>query len=237
MATIIPAILASTKEEVAQKLLHARDFATEVQLDVVDGSFASPSTWPYSGQQFTHGGVVSPLPHADDLCIELDLMIDDPEKTLHTWMAIGARKILFHLESTTQMKQILDTLHTEYGYEKGFMEHALQVGIAINQETRLELLEPYLEHIDYVQFMGIKRIGVQSQPFSKEVLSSIRVFRQKHPNTRIQVDGGVSVQTAPALLALGVSRLVVGSAIWNTEHPERAYTQLQSLAEQYGLYE
>ena len=135
------------------------------------------------------------------------------------------------------MKQILDTLHREYGYEKGFMEHVLQVGIAINQETRLELLEPYLDQIDYVQFMGIKRIGVQGQPFSKDVLSSIHRFKEKHPRTPVQIDGGVSVDSAPALLALGVSRLVVGSAIWNTEHPDRAFTQLQSLGDQYGLYE
>ena len=237
MIAIVPAILAYTKEEVAQKLLLATEFTTDVQVDVVDGSFASPASWPYSESSSTPDQELGPLPHADNLSIELDLMVDDPERSLHRWMNMGARKILFHLESTLHMKQILDTLHSQYGYEKGLMEHALQIGIAVNQETRLELLEPYLDRIDYVQFMGIQRIGVQGQPFSREVLSQIRIFKQKHPDILMQVDGGVSVESTPELISLGVSRLVAGSAIWNCEYPERAYTQLQSLGEQYGLYE
>ena len=237
MVQIVPAILAITAEEIAQKILKAKDITTEVQVDIVDGSFAGPATWPYTHQEVTTTTILPPFSQSELMNIELDVMVDDPERTLSTWMNMGARRIVFHLESTLHMKDILDTLRTEYGYEKGFMSSSLSVGIAVNIETRLELLEPYLDSIDYVQFMGIKRIGVQGQPFAKEVLSKIELFRKKHSDVPIQVDGAVSLETTPALLRLGVQRLIVGSALFSSSDIEQTYTQFTSLALQNGIHE
>jgi pentose-5-phosphate-3-epimerase len=163
MVQIVPAILATTATDIAQKILISKDITSDVQVDIVDGSFASPPTWPYTEGNLASAPVLPPFPHSETMNIELDLMIDDPERTLSTWMNVGARRILFHLESTLHMKDIVETLQRDYGYEKGFMTSSLSIGIAVNIETRLELLEPYLDSIDYVQFMGIKRIGVQGQ--------------------------------------------------------------------------
>ncbi len=236
-AVIIPAILAQTEEEVAQKLLHAKEFAKEVQIDIVDGRFANPASWPFAGHDISKDGKISPLPHTDVLRLEIDLMVDDPEEMLATWMATGATRILFHAESTLNMNAILERMKREYGYEKGFMSEALSVGIAVSQATNLELIEPYLPHIDYVQFMGIKRIGVQGQPFSGDVLATIRRFKEAHPNMEVQVDGGITLEVAKQLLTLGVSRLVVGSALWGAGDPKERYEEFVSLTEQYGIYE
>jgi ribulose-phosphate 3-epimerase len=237
MVQIVPAILATTLEEIAQKILRAKDITTHVQVDIVDGSFASPPTWPYAQNLMTQTSVLPPFLQAESMNIELDLMVDDPERSLSTWMNMGARRIVFHLESTLHMKDILETLRTEYGYEKGFMSSSLSIGIAVNIETRLELLEPYLDSIDFVQFMGIKRIGVQGQPFANEVLSKIELFRRKHPEMPVQVDGAVSLETAPALLRLGVQRLVVGSVLFSSSDIEQTYTQFTTLALQNGIHE
>jgi ribulose-phosphate 3-epimerase len=237
MVQIVPAILATTLEEIAQKILRAKDITTHVQVDIVDGSFASPPTWPYAQNLMTQTSVLPPFLQAESMNIELDLMVDDPERSLSTWMNMGARRIVFHLESTLHMKDILETLRTEYGYEKGFMSSSLSIGIAVNIETRLELLEPYLDSIDFVQFMGIKRIGVQGQPFANEVLSKIELFRRKHPEMPVQVDGAVSLETAPALLRLGVQRLVVGSVLFSSSDIEQTYTQFTALALQNGIHE
>ena len=237
MVQIVPAILATTATDIAQKILIAKDITTDVQVDIVDGSFASPPTWPYTEGNLASAPVLPPFPHSETMNIELDLMVDDPERTLSTWMNMGARRILFHLESTLRMKDILETLQRDYGYEKGFMTSSLSIGVAVNIETRLELLEPYLDSIDYVQFMGIKRIGVQGQPFAKEVLSKIDIFRKKHPEVPIQVDGAVSLETAPALLSLGVQRLIVGSALFSSPNMAQTYTQFTALALQNGIHE
>ncbi len=237
MVQIVPAILATTATDIAQKILISKDITTDVQIDIVDGSFASPATWPFSEGTLLSSVVLPPFPHSDDINIELDLMVDDPERSLSAWMSLGARRILFHLESTLHMKEILETLKRDYGYEKGFMTSSLSVGIAVNIETRMELLEPYLDSVDYVQFMGIKRIGVQGQPFAKEVLAKIDIFRKKHPDVPIQVDGAVSLETAPALLALGVQRLIVGSALFSSMNIAQTYTQFTALALQNGIHE
>ena len=237
MVQIVPAILAQSATDIAQKILVAKDITTEVQIDIVDGSFASPATWPYTAGPLTTGTPLPAFPHSEDMNIELDIMVDDPERTLSTWMNMGARRIVLHLESTLHMKDILDTLQSDYGYEKGFMSSSLSVGIAVNIETRLELLEPYLDSIDYVQFMGINRIGVQGQPFAKEVLTKISVFRKKHEDMPIQVDGAVSLETAPALLSLGVQRLIVGSALFSSTNIEQTYMQFSALVLQNGIHE
>jgi ribulose-phosphate 3-epimerase len=106
-----------------------------------------------------------------------------------------------------------------------------------NIATDLALLEPYLPDVDYVQFMGIKNIGKQGQPFATEVLNKIAVFRKNHPDTPIQVDGGVNHQSAALLLAAGVSRLIVGSALWHAKNIQAEYEQLVALTEQHGIYE
>lgn len=237
MVQIVPAILAQSATDIAQKILAAKDITTEVQIDIVDGSFASPATWPYTLGPLNNGTPLPAFPHSEDMNIELDVMVDDPERTLSTWMNMGARRLVFHLESTLHMKEILDTLKCDYGYEKGFMSSSLSVGIALNIETRLELLEPYLDSIDYVQFMGINRIGVQGQPFAKEVLTKIDLFRKKHGDIPIQVDGAVSLETVPLLLSLGVQRLIVGSALFSSTNMEQTYMQFSALALQNGIYE
>lgn len=237
MAVIIPAILARTEEEVAQLLLHAKEFATEVQVDIVDGVFAKPASWPYAEGALVEGRSLSPLPHLESLRVELDLMVNDPEETLATWMNTGATRILFHQESTLHMRELLQRMRTEYGYDREFLSGALSVGIAIGEQTRLELLEPYVPEINYVQFMGIKRIGSQGQPFSSDVFAHIRRFRAMYPAIPVQVDGGITLAVAKQLLELGVSRLVVGSSLWNAEDPKKRYQEFCELTEHYGIYE
>lgn len=204
---------------------------------MVDGVVATPSSWPFTGGVLVRSSQLAPLPHSDTLRIELDLMVNDPERMLPVWMGTGATRLLFHLESTLHMRDILATLREVYGYERGLMGDAFSVGIALEQDTHLELVEPYVEHIDFVQFMGIKRIGLQGQPFSSDVFNQIRRFRAKHPDTPVQVDGGVSLDVASRLLQLGVSRLVVGSALWQATDPKAMFKQFQELSEQHGLYE
>ena len=239
MAIIIPAILPSSREDLEQKLAQASLVATAVQIDAVDGVFVSPASWPY--QNKSTGGPVaaipSPLPHLDTLQIEVDLMVTAVEGIALEWIASGVTRVLVHLESTTELGHFITAFNERYGHEKGFASELLSFGVAIHAETNTELIEPYLDNIDYVQFMGITRIGVQGQPFSDGVLNKIKRFRAKHPTVPVQVDGGVSLLTAPALLDAGVSRLVVGSALWRAPNFNEAYEKFVELTLSHGLYE
>ncbi len=240
MGVIVPAIIPTSRHDLDEKLARLVGIATEVQIDIVDGVFAEPASWPY-GAGSNDFAVLSAsggtLPFIEDLSIEVDLMVRDPEQITGSWISAGATRILAHLESTTYLPRLITDLKVKYGHEKGFASGLLSFGLAINIDTNLELLEPYLGDVDYVQFMGIKNIGKQGQPFATEVLNRIAVFRKKHPETPIQVDGGVNMESAPLLLNAGVSRLVVGSALWRAPDLKQTYEQFVGLTETHGLYE
>lgn len=240
MATIVPAIIPTSRHDLDEKLARLVGVATEVQIDIVDGKFASPASWPYM-----EGGVEfakmlaegNTLPNTSDLHIEIDLMVADPEQVTGAWISAGATRILAHFESTTYLPKLITDLKVKYGHDKGFASSMLSFGLAINIDTNLELIEPYLSEIDYIQFMGIKRIGVQGQPFAPEVLTKIALFRAKHYEMPIQIDGGVNLESAKLLLKAGASRLVIGSALWNAPDFNAEYAKFMALTETNGLYE
>jgi ribulose-phosphate 3-epimerase len=240
MGIIVPAILPKSHHDLDEKLARLAGIATEVQIDIVDGKFAEPATWPYAegSKDFavlTAGG--GTLPCMEDLHIEVDLMVQDPEQSTGTWIAAGATRILAHIESTNYLPQLITDLKVKYGHSKDFAPGLLSFGLAINVGSDPALLEQYLDEVDYVQFMGIKNIGKQGQPFAPEILARIATFRKKYPKTPIQVDGGVTLATAPLLLQAGVSRLVVGSALWNAPNLKEAFAQFAELTDTHGIYE
>ena len=83
--------------------------------------------------------------------------------------------------------------------------------------------------------MGIARIGRQGEPFDERVYEQVRVFRERHPDLPVQVDGGVSLKNAKKLLALGVSTLVIGSGILRAEDPITAVTAFENLETPFGV--
>jgi len=235
MGIIVPAILPTSREDLDEKLSRLVGLTTDVQIDVVDGRFASPASWPYSGgtKELAAGG----LPQAESLRMEIDLMVSDPELVTGSWIATGATRILAHLESTNYLPRLITDLKVKYGHDKGFAPDLLSFGLAINIATELAMLEPYIDDLDYVQFMGIRQIGKQGQAFDTGVLDKIKKFRSLHPDIPVQVDGGVSLASAPLLLAAGVSRLIVGSALWKAPDLKEALDRLNALTQTHGIYE
>lgn len=240
MSIIVPAILPSSRADLVEKLGKLAGLVDEVQVDIVDGKFAAPPTWPYDtgpqelARMLAEGEVI---PSASESKIEIDLMVENPESTAGAWIELGATRIVIHAASTPHLDRILKSFATLYGHDKSFDAGLLSIGIAVTPDVDPETLAPYLEQIDYVQFMGIRHVGRQGQPFDESIYRTIEQFRKKHPELPVQVDGGVSLTTAPRLLELGVSRLVIGSALWKAPDFNLALSQLKELTEQHGIYE
>lgn len=240
MSIIVPAILPSSRRDLVEKLGKLSGLVDEVQVDIVDGKFASPPTWPYDtgpqelARMLAEGEVI---PSASECRIEIDLMVENPESTAGAWIELGASRITIHAASSTHLPRLLESFRTLYGHDKSFSTGLLSIGIAINATVDPETLTPYLDEIDYVQFMGIRRVGRQGEPFDSGVLRAIELFHKRHPEMPIQVDGGVSMDVAPKLLELGVSRLVIGSALWKAPNFNAALAELKELTERHGIYE
>jgi len=245
MGLIVPAVLSFSRKELEEELaLLARiPSVSRVQVDVVDGRFASPASWPYTDS--TGSPQAAPqefrdmvkrgemFPHLNRLEYEIDLMCLDAENAAEAWIALGATHIVFHAESAIDLPHLLASARKQYG-ASGFTS-LISFGLAINIASELSLIEPCLGEIEYVQFMGIVRIGRQGQPFDNRVLDKIRAFKTRYPKVPVQVDGGISLSNAKEIVAYGVSNLVIGSKIMHASDPAAVISKFEELQSPYGV--
>ncbi len=212
-----------------------------VQIDIVDGSYAAPASWPYTkeGKEDLSKllGTRESLPFAGRFRFDIDLMVHNPEEVIGEWIALGATRLTVHTESTQYLPRLMHDLVHIYGYHKSISNTFLSLGLALNVDSDLALVEQYIDGVDYVQLMGIAKIGTQGQPFDPRVIERVRAFRKRYPHVPVQVDGSVTKETAPRLLVAGVSRLVVGHALQEAPDLAKAYAEFSELSLQYGTYE
>lgn len=217
-ADVVPAIIPKSQEDLQAKLAVVSKFAREVQVDIVDGVFAKPASWPYT----LSGDLSANIPRAifRDQIIELDLMIEKPEEYLDIWARTGATKILIHVEAITDFSFI--TNHCR--------GNDYRLGIAIGNDTPLEVLSAHdLACVDYIQLMGIATIGSQGASFDSRVLERIPRVLEQYPEFPISIDGSVNAQTLSKLYKAGARRFVTGSAILAAEDPRSAYESLRDV--------
>lgn len=215
---IVPAILETEFEEIEEKLHQMEGLARWVSIDVVDGQFAKPMSWPY-----THGDhldVISQLSEFETpLNLELHLMVKNPEHDLDRFIDTPAKRILVHYEAAENHDQALALLDMS----------TEECGIVINLDTPIGAIEPYVKYLDFVQMMSIKQIGGYGMPFEENVLEKVRNFKKKHPSLRVQLDGGVNETNIKKIKEAGVDSVAVGSAIFAQVDPQAAFKHLQSL--------
>ena len=240
MEYIIPAILPKSFQELEDKVDRIVNHATRVQLDICDGGFVDATTWPYTNNGPSVAELIEEgrvLLHADTLHYCVDLMVSNPEEILVDFIELGATRLTIHFTSTKDFRATVGMIRERYGYDKEFAPDLLSVGMAVPIGLSYTEFAPFLDLVDFVQFMGIVHIGRQGQPFDKGVVVSIREFHKRYPDVTIQVDGGVSLETAPLLLDAGADRLAVGSALFGSENIGHTMREFQMLFERYGIYE
>lgn len=239
MGLIVPAVLPSSHKDLEDKLsLFIQIPSVErIQIDVVDGKFASPASWPYSAPRELRGMAErnETLPALDRLEYEIDLMCLDAERAAESWLTLGATRLVFHAESTVDLPRLFASVKKRYGAGDGFVPGLISFGVAINIASDLKIIESCLDEVEFVQFMGISRIGRQGQLFDKRVFDKISLFHTRHPKIPMQVDGGVSLENARELVLLGVSSLVVGSVLSHSNNPAATLATFEALNTSYGV--
>lgn len=220
--SIIPAIIPDTVTMLEARLKELRGVAHVAQVDVMDGSYTPAPSWPYEGvarEMFESGGVE--LPFWQELEIEIDLIVREPERHVRNWSLAGASRIIAHIESTERMNEVIETClatHTE-------------VALAIKPETDAAMLEPYLEYPLFVQVMGSGEIGKHGVTLADAAITQIQAIHKRWPELLIGVDIGVNEATIPVLLEAGARRFAAGSAIFRSGDAVGAYCTLTALSE------
>ncbi len=239
MGLIVPAVLTPSRTELEEKLalLECIPSVARIQIDVVDGKLATPASWPYTepGALRMMQNAGKSLPRPEQFEYEIDLMCLDAGAVAGDWLALGASRLTFHIESLVSNPNLLRTMHQTYGSSGIGLDHLATFGVALNVETDPRIIEPYLADIAYVQCMGIAKIGKQGQPFDPRVVERVRAIRHRYPDLPIQVDGGVSLAHARELRAAGATDLIVGSAILRAADPAAAFAAFEALESPFGV--
>ena len=142
MDTLIPSVLTASREDLEEKLLRLKGLVSTVQIDVVDGMFAKPPTWPYVREEGNEYLIeeINRLRSFGDFHFEIDLMVEHPEEIVGLWIAAGATRIVVHIASVRDFPRLLDELKRDDGYEKGFAPDLLSLGLALTIDTLSRVL-------------------------------------------------------------------------------------------------
>ena len=219
MIEIIPAILPKNYEDLKDKIALVRGVVPLVQIDICDGVFVNNKTWPFStggNEDRNFQNILQEkegMPFWEDIDFEFDLMVSDAMENFDIYTKLGVKRIIFHIEAIGEIEEFKNFIEGIDNY----IRDSIEIGIAVDLKTDIELIFPIINCVDFVQCMGIEHIGFQGQDFDDRVLEQIKTLREKFPDLIISVDGGVDLNMAPALASAGASRLVVGSAIFNSD--------------------
>ncbi|MFA7245019.1 MAG: hypothetical protein WC070_02445 [Candidatus Magasanikbacteria bacterium] len=207
---IIPSILVPTSEILKQQLQALGKSVNRVQIDIADGIFVNNTTIsdPATVQKYAETEV------------ELHLMVSQPLKELLKWHKVEQiQKILIHVESVKNLHEIFPTLHA-YGWE---------IGLVLNPETNIKILDEYIGEIKGVMFMGVNP-GKQGQKLLPKVLTNIKKFKTKYPHIFVELDGGINEQNLEKIIATGVDAICPGSAIFGNENkPEQNIKNMKKI--------
>ena len=239
---IAPTINCKNFKCVKKKIQQATKFLPStngwVQLDVADGKFTPNKTWNNSMElakfleirplKINVNAGRSNLPN-----IEVHLMVNNPERVIDDWIKAGAKRVIAHLETINTKKSDFQKLRNikEIGFPK------IEIGLAINPETPVEELMPYLaansqrltaDSIKFVQILAVKP-GLAGQKFQPKVLEKIKFLKKNFPKIIIEVDGGINLKTAKLCKNAGADILVAASYIWNNRSPKKALERLSCI--------
>lgn len=225
MIAIVPALMPRSSQEFFSLVERIFPAAAAVQVDIMDGRLTPEADWPYTGnreifEELLGGKRV--LPHKDALSYEADLMVKEPLSAAREWIALGAKRIVLHIGSDPALPETASALRAEGG-------GGALIGLGVLATTPIEKIAPLVPLFDFVQCMGIARIGFQGEPFDERALAQVSLLRETWPQLIISVDGGVTEDTAERLVDAGARRLVIGSSIVKSPDPAEAIRRFTAL--------
>lgn len=183
-----------------------------LHLDVMDGHFVP---------NFTYGlPIVAAIRRLTKLPIDVHLMISNPEKYLAQFREAGADMLTIHIEAVADPRPLLTQIR----------DSGAGAGLALNPQTPLSVIEPYLDLCDLALVMSVPA-GFGGQPFHPVALDKLRRLREiGGPELLLEVDGGVNEKTIHKCAASGAQLFVVGSALFRTTDYSAALRELSALA-------
>ena len=182
-----------------------RSAAEWVHIDVMDGVFVPNVSFGFP--------VLKAIRRATAKCLDVHLMIVEPERYVARFAEAGADIVTFHYEAVSDVRACI-------GLIRGAGARA---GVSIKPATPAEALREVLPLVDLVLVMSVEP-GFGGQSFIPGSLDKIRalraMIREQGLGTIVEVDGGISARNAREVFDAGADALVAGSAVFGAEDPE-----------------
>ena len=213
MKIIAPSMLSSDFGRLIDEIeLINKSKADWFHLDVMDGVFVPNITFGSPVLDIFKKYAKKPL--------DIHLMIVNPENYIDKFSRYNPAIITIHLEAVKEVELVL----------KKIKNLNIKAGLAINPDTPIKHLEPYINEFDMVCLMGVFP-GFSGQKFINETNLRLRdlknLIESKKSKTLIQIDGGVDLNNAKELSRLGADILVSGSCIFKSRNPNAIIDALQ----------
>ena len=188
--------------------------ARVIHFDVMDGHFVPPITiGPLVAS------AVADRVHAAGGAVDVHLMIEAPERQIEAFAAAGADSITFHEEATPHAHRTLGAIR----------ELGCLAGVAINPGTPVEAVAELGGLADVVLCMTVNP-GWGGQAFIEGSPDKVSRLAALAGEARIEVDGGIDASTAGLTAAAGASLFVAGSAVFGSDDPATAYSEIARAA-------
>lgn len=201
MNILSPSLLAADFSKLQREIQDITDGgAAYLHIDVMDGSFVPSISFGMP--------VIKSLRGITELCFDVHLMIDHPERYINDFAECGADIIVVHAESTHHLNRALMQIK----------ELGLKAGVALNPATPLSVLEHVWEYVDMILIMSVNP-GFGGQLYIPNTTKKIRDLREmidkKGLCIDIEVDGGIKLGNVREVLEAGANVIVAGSAVFN----------------------
>jgi len=194
--------------------------ASVIHVDIMDGHFVPNLT--------IGPPVVKSLRKVTDLPLDCHLMIENPDEFIPVFAEAGINWISVHQEACRHLNR---TLHL-------IKSHDCQAGVVINPATPVETLVEVLDIVDYVLVMSVNP-GFGAQQFIPSTLHKMRklaqIRSQRGLQYRIEVDGGVAMDTITDVVHAGAEILVAGNAVFGKGDPKKNVESLLKAATEAAL--
>jgi len=218
---LAPSILSADFARLAEQVRAAGEGgASVIHLDIMDGHFVPNMT--------IGPPVVKSLRKATKLPLDCHLMIENPDQYIPEFVEAGANWMSVHQEACRHLNRTLNLIKSHY----------CLAGVVINPATPVDALSEVLDIVDYVLVMSVNP-GFGAQKFIPSTLHKMsrlaEIRNQRGLNYRIEVDGGVSLDTVSEVVRAGAEILVAGNAVFGKGDPKKNAQDLLRAATEAAL--
>jgi ribulose-phosphate 3-epimerase len=218
---IAPSILAAdyTNLKADFDMLNSSE-ADWVHVDIMDGRFVPNISFGMM--------IVKAMKAMSDKPLDVHLMILEPEKYIEEFREAGADVITVHYEACPHLHRTIEQIKAT----------GAKAGVALNPHTPVSVLEDVIADLDLVCLMSVNP-GFGGQKFIYRTIPKVRALADmiaiQNSSALIEIDGGVGMQNAEALLQAGARVLVAGSSVFKAENPVKMIKMLKDIGTGIGF--